>query len=290
MRHPIYDPSLRTTPTQPPPTDRWPLPAEGTSVALCVETSYDGTTLISGHENGKVQTWDIAKGRYSTQLADLASSVTNLHMLPPTGFPNQPKPALKFHDVVKPRYESTLNSNNTVSLSSSIPENYTFSAQFVSSIPLPSAKADPMLSFDQALTHPFFPQDLLDEGLRELAAYSSAGKSRPGTSLAADDPDQDTEVASLKQELAHAREAQEDYSRRMGAMRDELIRRDDVDRRKRRLKRLRRMKREKLDTERRKREMGEVLEKDEGGMEVDEEDEEGIKGLSSSTEEVSDSN
>jgi len=281
--HPIHDPSFRTTPTQPPPTDRWPLPAEGISAALCVETSYDGTTLVSGHENGKAQTWDIAKGRYSTQLADLTSSITNLHMLPPTGFPNKPKPALKIHNVVKPRYESTLSSSNTASISSGIPENYTFSAQFVSSIPLPSAKTDPMLSFDQALTHPFFPQDLLDKGLRELATYPLTGKPHPGTSVAADDPGaEDAEIVALKKELARAREVQ--Y-----AMRVELVRRDDVDRRKRRLKRLRRMKREKLDTERRKRAMGEVVGKDGGVMELDEEDEEGIKELSSSTEEFSDS-
>ncbi|MCJ1248635.1 WD repeat-containing protein 18 [Trapelia coarctata] len=290
LLHPIYDPSLRTTPTQPPPTDRWPLPAEGTSAALCVETSYDGTTLISGHENGKVHTWDIAKGRYSTQLADLTSSITNLHMLPPTGFPNQPKPALKVHNVIKPRYESALNSSNTASLSSGIPENYSFSAQFVSSITLSSSKVDPMLSFDQALTHSFFPRDLIDEGLRELASYSFAAKSCPGSSLTTDDPGtHDAEIATLKKELARAKEAQEDYSHRMGAMRDELIRRDDVDRRKRRLKRLRRMKMEKLDTERRKREMGEVVEKDDRVMEVDEEDVEGIKELSSSTEEFTDS-
>lgn len=282
LLHPIYDPSLRTTPTQPPPADRWPLPAEGTSAALCAETSYDGTTLISGHGNGKVHTWDIAKGRYSTQLVDLTSSITNLHMLPPTGFPNQPKPAIKIHNVVKPRYESTLSSTNAASLSGGIPENYTFSAQFVSSIPLPSAKADPMLSFDQALTHPFFPQDLLDEGLRELATYSPTGKPRPGASVAADGSGaEDVEIAALKRELARAREVQD-------AMRDELVRRDDVDRRKRRLKRLRRMKREKLDTERRKREMGEVAGADAGVMGLDE-DEEGIQELSSSTEEFSDS-
>ena len=287
LLHPIYDPSRRTTPTQPPPTDRWPLPANGTSAALCVETSYDGTTLISGHENGKVQTWDIAKGRYSTQLAYLSSSVTNFHMLPPTGFPNQPRPALKIHNVVKPRHDRTLSGSITACLSGGIPENYTFSAQFVSSISFPSAKADPMLSFDQELTHSFISQHLLDEGLRELATCSSAGKSRLGISLAADD--QDTEIASLKKELARVQEAKKDCSHRIGAMRDELIRRDDVERRKRRLKRLRRMQREKLDKERRKREMGEVVEEDEGGMELGEEDEEGIRELSTSTDEFTDS-
>lgn len=101
--------------------------------------------------------------------------------------------------------------------------------------------------------------------------------------MAADDPGaEDAEIVALKKELARAREVQ--Y-----AMRVELVRRDDVDRRKRRLKRLRRMKREKLDTERRKRAMGEVVGKDGGVMELDEEDEEGIKELSSSTEEFSDS-
>ncbi|SLM34719.1 WD40/YVTN repeat-like-containing domain [Lasallia pustulata] len=69
----LHDPALQSTPTQALPSDRWALPSAATSAALCLDVSYDGTSILSGHQNGKVQIWDIAKGRYNIQLADFSA-------------------------------------------------------------------------------------------------------------------------------------------------------------------------------------------------------------------------
>ncbi|KAL8906404.1 MAG: hypothetical protein Q9207_002065 [Kuettlingeria erythrocarpa] len=166
--HPHHDPSQQLTPTQPPPSDRWRFQGHS-SPALCLQVSYDGTALLSGHESGKVHRWSIAKGKYSDQVVDSTLPVTNLHMLPPTGFPNAPLPSITLHNVVKPRYESSLNSSRTNSI---VPSNYTFTAQFTSILPL----SDPPTHYselDDALTHPSFPTPVLDEGLAELAALNT---------------------------------------------------------------------------------------------------------------------
>lgn len=169
--HSLYDPDQQSTPTQPSPSDRWPLPESSSSPTLCVQVSYDGTAFISGHENGKIQTWSIAKRKYNIQLADFNLPVTNLHDLPPTGFPNPPTPNLKLHNVVKPRYESSLDFSNGGHSNSIIPKNYTFTAQFTSTLTLPNASAH-YNDLDDALTHPSFPTSIFEEGIAELASLN----------------------------------------------------------------------------------------------------------------------
>ena len=284
--HPIYDPALRATPTQPPAADCWTLPGENRSAALCIEISYDGTSVLSGHQDGKVQSWDIAKGRYSNQLADVTFGVTNICMLPPSGFPNEDPPGLKVHTLVKPRYESSLGSSNPLSTSNGVPENYTFSAQFFSSIPVPPTVSDPLFSFDRALIDPSFPQDILDEGLTQLAIFSSGAESQPTSSLTGDDAvSEATDIARLKVQLAHAQQLQYSYLQSMCEFNEELLRREDIERRKRRLKRLRRMKDTQRATEMRRREMGEAVGQKSTAMVIDEEDEKAIQELSSTAEE-----
>ena len=284
--HPIYNLALRATPTQPPAADRWTLPGQNRSAALCIEISYDGTCILSGHQDGKVHSWDIAKGRYGNQIADFTSDITNIIMLPPSGCPNEDHSGLNIHTVVKPRYESSLGGINSSSTNNGVPENYTFSAQFFSPIPMSSASSDPLLSFDRALADPSFPQDILDEGLTELATLSTTAKIQPNSSLAGDEAVSEAkEIAKLKSQLAQAQHLQYSYLQRMGKLNDELLRKEDIERRKRRLKRLRRMKDTKQATEMRKREMGEAVEKNAMAMVIDEEDEKAIQELSSTAEE-----
>ncbi|MCJ1395371.1 Pre-rRNA-processing protein ipi3 [Xylographa bjoerkii] len=286
LSHPIQDPDFRSTPTQPPPEDRWFLPADVASAVLSLEISYDGTTLLSGHENGKIQTWDIAKGRYATQLADISSGVTNLRVLPPQGFLIPFAPRLKILNIVKPRYESSWTGSNMSSMESGVPETYTFTAQFASAIPLPSPTNDPMISFHQALTHSSFPSGLLDEGLAQLATFSSTAKSPSGSSDRHDDMDAEApEIARLKAQLRHARAISMAHAEHGVALGDELIRIQDAERRKRRMKKLGRIKRMGMEEERRKRVMAAVGGKQERAMEADKEAVEDAE-LSISTEEL----
>ncbi|KAL8697854.1 MAG: hypothetical protein Q9201_006894, partial [Fulgogasparrea decipioides] len=212
--HQHYDSNQQSTPTQPPPSDRWHPPETSSSPALCIQISYDSTTLLSGHENGKCHTWNIAKGNYNTQLADLTLPITNLTILPPTGFPNPRKANIKLHNVVKPRYESSLfdgtSSGGTRSnaTGSGIPINYTFTAQFLSTLPLPSDMPPQSRELDEALTHPSFPTWMLEEGIAELASLNHP------SSASYSNPSNNDEIDALRQQNATLKGELDDALRR----------------------------------------------------------------------------
>ncbi|MCJ1411961.1 Pre-rRNA-processing protein ipi3 [Ptychographa xylographoides] len=286
--HEIYDSNIRTIPIQPSPADRWSLAGEATSAAYCLDTSYDGTTLVSGHQNGTLHAWDTAKGRYGNQVSDLFSSVMNLHLLPPSGFPNQDPPNARLLNVVKPRYESSLTSNNMSVSGSGIPENYTFTAQFASMIRRPLAAHDLSLSFERALDHASFPDEFFEEGLTELAIWSNASESKTGASTTSGPPDDlQKEIARLKVQLRFEKSSKQVYMVRTVELGDELRRRDNVERNKRRMKKLGRLKRANMETERRNTEMGTVTREGESVMDTGGDDKEAMnEEYSSSTEEL----
>lgn len=65
----------------------------------CLGVSYDGTTLLSGHQSGKIVQWETGPRKFSSELTDLNSPVTNLHMLSP--FPEQH--TVKAVNISKPK-------------------------------------------------------------------------------------------------------------------------------------------------------------------------------------------
>ena len=286
LPHQIYDPDLRSTPTQPTPEDRWSVPADVASAVLSLDISYDGTALLSGNENGKIHTWDIAKGRYVTQVVDISSSVTNLRILPPQGFSVPFAPRLKMLSVVKPRYESSLTGNNISSMDRGLSESYTITAQFASAILHPSAINVPIISFDHALAHHSLPSDLLDEGLTQLAMFSSTTKGLSGSSGRDEDTNaEEPRIAILKAQLRHTRVTSMAHAEHAAGLSDELLRIQAAERRKRRIKKLGRIKRMNMEEERRERAMVAVDREQEGAMEVDKKEAEEAE-LSSSTEEL----
>ena len=163
LTHAMYDPAQHSMPTQPPSSDRWSAPEGLSSPALTIQYSYDGTVLLSGHENGIIQMWNAASGGQSgDQTIDLGAPVTNLKVLPPTGFSLSETPLLKTNNVTRPRYENIINGLTTSSTSQfSIPMDYTFTAQL---LPLLPATSPPTL-FDQALTSPLFAPSLISASL-----------------------------------------------------------------------------------------------------------------------------
>ncbi|KAL8962083.1 MAG: hypothetical protein Q9193_001467 [Seirophora villosa] len=169
LLHPLYDPNQQSTPTQPTLSDRWHSAEASSFPVLCLQVSYDGTSLVSGHENGKVHQWNIPKGKYNIQIVDFFLPVTNLLMLPPTGFPTPTTSILELHHVIKPRYESSLFASRGTGSSSVIPSNYTFTAKFTSTLPLPDSPAGAS-DLDDALTNASFPTSMLEDGITELAA------------------------------------------------------------------------------------------------------------------------
>ena len=177
--NPIYDETNASNPLQPHPSTISSAPSQTLGPALSLALSWDATTLLSGHESGKIATWDIARGAYASTLATLPGPVTNLQFLPPSGFPSGSRRTFKINNVVKPKL------GFGSSDSGSVPGNYGFLAQLVSTPPIATTAAaaatfSPLspsgttatTSFEMALTHPSFPTALLDEGITELASWN----------------------------------------------------------------------------------------------------------------------
>ncbi|KAF2435645.1 WD domain-containing protein [Tothia fuscella] len=173
----LYDETQAQTAAQPGEENRWTATAQELGPGLSLGLSWDGSRIISGHQSGKIAAWDPGKGRFLSTLNSLPGPVSNLVMLPPAGFPNTAPTRFKVHTVVKPRFDLVDTSSGN---GSSIPGNYTFTAQFTSQLsPLPlSATETPSKStksdFDSALTHSSFPASMLDAGLAELASWHTA--------------------------------------------------------------------------------------------------------------------
>ena len=176
---PLRDPDNRSTPTQPPPSAKWLALDHPGSATLCLQVSYDGTTVLSGHQDGKIHTWDVAAGRYGKKLVDFSAPVTNLQMLKPSGISKTTRPPLKLHNVIKPHYESFADGAHRSS-GAVAPSNYTFTAQFTSKIHPPGSRRS--AQFRQALTDSSFPTSLVDEYVTEFTAWQNPSKTAPSSS------------------------------------------------------------------------------------------------------------
>lgn len=261
--HRVYDFSLALTPTQPSPDQRWELPIGSKSAAFCIGVSYDGTTLLSGHENGRIHTWEVLRGRYNTTLADLApSQVTNIVVLPPTGFPHPKQPSITTQSVIKPRYESSLTIGHpSGTIESPVPNDYTFAAQFsslefaskssASSEDMLRGDKDPMASFRTALFHPSFPDSILEHGL--LALRSRKGSSKQQHTLASDD------AVLLQEELAKVNSKQKVEEHNTNQLARELYRLQERERLRKQAKQRRDEKRAVAAETLRKQAMGEII-------------------------------
>ncbi|KAM0551767.1 hypothetical protein ACHAPJ_008336 [Fusarium lateritium] len=64
----------------------------------CLALTYDGTSILSGHTNGKILRWSLADNAHPTDVANLNASVTNLCFMPPLSA-EQPTKAV---NIVKP--------------------------------------------------------------------------------------------------------------------------------------------------------------------------------------------
>lgn len=298
----VRNPNLQATPTQPSEKDRWKLPDDAAGQGmLCIDTSYDGTTLISGHENGKIYTWDIAKGQWTSTLHDYALPITNLMMLPPTGWPKPKIPQLRLRQVIKPRYESTFSADSGGGGTRGVSLHYACTSVFLSSLPLASSSAASESAFQEALVHPCFPTPWLEEGLTAFNPSPSA-IAPPSSMPGSPPPDlrkgtkEVTEVESLRQQNAFlTQQLGQALARSKEAIKENL--RHDRERWKQRgeagmkaeRKKRRRLRRLQIQEIARKRAMGEPVDEDEemgeGATEAKDEDQD----LSSSTDEITDS-
>lgn len=195
-QHLLHDPSLQSTPAQPSAEDRWLPPSSDLGVVESLALSYDGMLLLSGHQNGKVLSWNVGRQKYASTVADYTHPVTNLWMLPLTGLPH---PSLGLeriaHTIVKPRYDQALSESSVNP--GAVPADYAFQTRILSS------SSSPTDQFSEAFTHAFFPQSMMEEGLAELVAMSQPGNTPTTnnnnfTQAAVSTGVQDTEDAALK--------------------------------------------------------------------------------------------
>ena len=231
---PLRDPALQNTPTQPPSTSRWPSPpTPSPSPTLCLTLSYDSSVLLSGHQNGKVQTWNIAKGTFDTTLTDFSSPVTNLLMLPPTGFPHPKIPSLKLQNIVKPRFGVSSNTNiNSHDSTSIIPESYTFTAQLLT----PPLTQSPNPLFASLISQPTFSESLMSSSLASI--LESTNPNADYTSASSEEAD------NLRAELSVLRASQAGHADKAIELNTELREIKAIIKEKDRLKNVRRKKRE----------------------------------------------
>jgi pre-rRNA-processing protein IPI3 len=213
----LYDPTHAHRPLQPPPRTRFNATSQNLGPALCLSLSWDGTTLISGHESGKIASWDVAKGAYSSTFGNLPGAVTNLSFLSPTGWPGFKERKFKIPAIVKPRVEG--GSGDTVGI---VPKGYTMNVQLIGRLRVPCISAAALESgsaggsaFEVALTHPSFPDELLDEGLAELAALDGASQTTASKSadfvplaLAGEVKEDPNELEDLKDRFKKLQEIQ----------------------------------------------------------------------------------
>ncbi|KAK3711868.1 Pre-rRNA-processing protein ipi3 [Vermiconidia calcicola] len=175
----VQNVALGSAPIQPPASSRW-LPSDKTAGAvLSVGLSFDGCSLLTGHESGSIFAWDVAKAGLTSSLlqAPLPGPVTNLSFLPISGFTNESHSKLKVPNVVKPKFGAFDNANGAV------PGNYTLNVELNS-----NTSALEQSSFQETLTAASFPVSMLDEGLSELLSWRS-GNARPDASAEKDTGD-----------------------------------------------------------------------------------------------------
>lgn len=227
VQHQLHDPSLQSTPAQVSTEDRWLPPSAETGGAQALNISYDGSTLLSAHEGGKVLSWNVARHKFAASIADFTHPVTNLVVLPPSGLPNSDELKRTAHTIVKPRHDTALSSTSRGS--SGVPAAYSFNTHISASSKPKSRKPS---QFSYALSHSSFPESLLDEGLAELAALRQSGTADitrvPSTTSAILDtsayaPAQESHVAELEEEIAllKQRAAANDTARHASA--DEVV-------------------------------------------------------------------
>ncbi len=234
-KHPLYDPALSSTPIQASASGVWTAQSLDLGATLCLDVVYEGNYILTGHQNGKVCLWDVASGKYVKEVADYGAPVTNLLMLPVTGFLHQPLPRLKVHQVVKPRYDPSFSGNDDSGAGLG-PARYTITAQFPSTLPadddlVTDSGMDPI---EAALTGPSFPPGYLAASLSELTAYTSRSHATNGSAQETR-PGPETEalrdkVTELETSLEELRATHKETWKKMVEMRLEKIQRQRAER------------------------------------------------------------
>lgn len=168
----VHNNVASTVPIQPPDSSRWRPSDSSVGATLSLALSFDGCTLLSGHKSGSILSWDVPAGRlHGNALQEpLPGAVTNLSFLPITGYSDECERRFNTSTIVKPKFGAFDSGDGTV------PGNYAIHVELPSHLNRRETEASP---FYRALTGPSFPQDLIDQGLSELAAWGKISAKEP---------------------------------------------------------------------------------------------------------------
>lgn len=118
----------------------------------CLATSYDGTTVLTGHAQGKIMRWALTQGTHPVELASLNASVTNIIFTPVLSDEKRLVPGT----VVKPNHSQ---------------RQYSFTAQLKHDLAEPTR-------FDRMLNAQGFPADILEEAITSASPSSIVDQQR----------------------------------------------------------------------------------------------------------------
>ncbi|KAI4149849.1 MAG: hypothetical protein LQ340_004409 [Diploschistes diacapsis] len=271
---------------QAPNKQRWQSTTVSKQPILTLDLSFDGTLLLSGHQDGKIHVWDVAKGRWDRTLFDHATSVTNIFISPPIGLANECAEETKSISALKPKLGGPLLENHNNAQESIIPREYQYSAYFAFELVLPRFRNeygtdDLMSDFEEALNSSIQPRRLFEEGLQALHTLSVGGASST-FSQPIDHAESSKGIKKLQDQLDASRKLCEHTSGHMDKLSKEVQWFRERERSRERMKKLRRMEKAKAAEAMRKKSMGETTDdNDMVGVSGDNED---MQGASSTTE------
>lgn len=252
-----------------------------------VAVSYDGSTVLSAHVSGKINSWDVGSGKWRSTVHVHERPVSNIIMARPQGLPQRHADGgVKLKEVTKPRFD------NVGGRAGEFP----ITAQLAGGTkPLSSTVRTYQDAFTHALCSSVIPDPLIHEGLAAFSHSAAvvARHRRPtvpatdGTNDLSEDLGQQNEtlMSQLKEALAGQQKA---IKQCMAYERDQYFGRIEAERKKAR-KKTRRLREMKVKEIQRKDFMGEaVSEADRQAVLQRAPDEEEGGLLSSDTSEVTD--
>ena len=272
------------TALQPSSKDRWQDKMVSGQPLLSLGLSYDGTLLLSGHQDGKVHMWDVARGRYGRCLSTQSAPVTNIIVPAPLGFLKENREATKSVTIVKPRvpYEGTSGRSGM-----SVPSSYSFMGQFISEFNISrfsseSGEDELMVDFDAALVHSILPMEYLEQGLATFSGRAEAHLL--GQSSA--DSGTNKELSEVKEQLEASRKLNKYALGHVDKLNNELRWFKERDKAKERAKNARRMRKAKVAEAMRKKAMGEAVDEDAMSDGEGEQEDDFVEEASSTTDEI----
>ncbi|GAB7359819.1 hypothetical protein MBLNU230_g6987t1 [Neophaeotheca triangularis] len=166
----VHDLAEQASAVTPAPSSQWLPPDSAIAAAHCLDVSFDGSTVISGHQSGDIIAWDVARKRGVKVHLQIPFNgpVTNLAFLPVTGFRQDKHRNVSVPNVVKPRFGAFDNG-----FSQNVPGDYAIQLQMLASQEKDHENENEPSAFEKALLAPSLPSALLDEGLKELDTWRS---------------------------------------------------------------------------------------------------------------------